>query len=117
MNKTIRIILLLFFFSLTAALTARGIFGDRTTRQNDVNTVQVTGRVRLVGNEPVTELVISGQDYDWYIDIADAYKLRDLQHRTVTVEANETVVTLTFASGIPAGERRILNNIRIIKVE
>ena len=29
--------------------------------------VQVTGRVRLVGNEPFTELVITGENRDWYI--------------------------------------------------
>ena len=79
--------------------------------------VLITGRVRLVGNEPFTELVITGQDRDWFIERSEAYKLRDLQQRTVTVEGMETVTSLQWASGLPAGNRYSLKNIRIIRIE
>jgi hypothetical protein len=79
--------------------------------------VQVTGRVRLVGNEPFTELVITGQNRDWFIEKNEMYKLRDLQQRTVTVEGIQTVTSLQWASGLPAGNRYSLKDIRIIRVE
>jgi hypothetical protein len=52
---------------------------------------------------------------EWFIDSEEMYKLTDLQHQTVTIEGTETVTQLTWASGIPAGERRTLKGIRIIK--
>ena len=79
--------------------------------------VQVSGRVRLVGSSPLPDLVISGPDREWYINRDEMGKLMDLQQMNVTVEGLETVMELTFASGIPAGERRILRNISIIAVE
>jgi hypothetical protein len=96
---------------LVAALLPAG--GGR--EKGDI--VQVTGRVRLVGNEPFTELVIWGQDRQWYIAKEDEHKLKDLQHRTVTVEAEETATEITFANGRSAGIRRTLRKIKIILVE
>jgi hypothetical protein len=79
--------------------------------------VQVTGRVRLVGNEPFTELVITGENRDWYIEKDEADKLNELQQRTVTVEGIQTVTTLYWAIGLPAGTRYSLKDIRIIEIE
>ena len=79
--------------------------------------VEVTGRVRLVGSAPLYELVITARDMEWYVAKEDERKLFDYQQRIVTVEGTETVTTLTFANGFPAGERRTLKNIKIISVE
>jgi len=76
--------------------------------------VQITGVVRLVGNEPFSELVITGAGAEWFIHREDKDKLHHMQHQTVTVEGEEIVRELTFASGRPAGLRRELRNIRII---
>jgi hypothetical protein len=84
-------------------------------RERD-NFVQATGVVRLVGSSPLTELIISGPDREWYVSRDDEYKLRDLQHQTVTVEGVETVITLRFANGFPAGERFTLDRIKVISV-
>ena len=78
--------------------------------------VQVSGRVRLVGSGPFPDIVITGPEKEWYIDRAEAKKLWDYQQRTVTVEGAETVLELTFASGVPAGRRRILKDVSIIEV-
>ena len=102
--------LILFFLCLAAALYAGG-----GMEKNDI--IQVTGRVRLVGNEPFSELVITSEGNSWYIAKNDAHKLHDLQHRMVTVTGEETVMELTFANGRPAGQRRTLNNITIIAVD
>ena len=122
MNRTLGFALLPLFFCLAADLPAWGRKEEqRSTAQEEkapqIQVIQVSGRVRLVGNEPFPELVITSPDREWYIDKDDEYKLRDLQQQTVTVEGTETVKTLTFANGRPAGERRTLKNIRIISVE
>ena len=98
------------FFCLIIALPA-GANREKTV------IVQVTGTVRLVGSAPITDLVITGQGMEWYIARNEEYKLKDLQQRVVTVKGSETVQSLSFASGLPAGERRILKNIKIISVQ
>ncbi|MCL2043780.1 MAG: hypothetical protein FWG89_06550 [Treponema sp.] len=105
MSRRLFFLLLLFF--LAAVLPARGNREKETA-------IRVTGTVRLVGNEPFAELIIQREEGHWYINPEDEHKLRNLQHRTVTVEGIETVVELRFASGRPAGERRTLKNIRIL---
>ena len=78
--------------------------------------VQVTGVVRLVGNMPITEIVITGPDKEWYVSREEDRLLRELQHRTVTVEGYESVFELRFANGFYAGQRRELKDIKIIAV-
>jgi len=101
---------LLLFLCLAAALPAGG-------KKEKAPVVRVSGRVRLVGSSPMSELVITGPDKEWYIAREEQEKLFDLQQRTVTVEGEETVVQLKFAGGMPAGERRTLKNIKIIAIE
>jgi hypothetical protein len=114
MKNIFNIALLPLFFSLAVFLQADG---EEKGGAGQYPTVQVTGLVRLVGNEPFTELVISTDDNAWFIEGSERYKLNNLQYRTVTVKGIENVIELTFASGIPAGERRTLRDIEIIKVE
>ena len=85
------------------------------TETNDL--VQVSGIVRLVGNMPFPQLVISDSEGDWYINAEEAHKLRDFQHRRIVAEGLQETITITFASGISGGERRILRDIRIISIE
>jgi len=110
MNRNFRFVLPLLFFCLAAVLPAGG------AKEKDA-VVQVSGRVRLVGSGAVPEIVITGRDMEWYIDRNEQHKLKDMQHKTVSVEGNETVTALTFANGLPAGERRVLRNIKIISVQ
>ena len=122
--------LLLLFLGITAflpALAKKEAKNDAEQENVTPNTglnvmeqnplVQATGRVRLVGNEPFTELVITGENRDWHIERDEQYKLRDLQQRTVTVDGIETVTALYWASGLPAGERYYLKDIKILKLE
>ena len=86
-------------------------------RREKGNVVELTGVVRLVGSALMPELVISGRDMEWYVAKEEQHKLWDFQHRMVTVEGTETVMALTFANGLPAGERRTLKKIKIISVQ
>jgi hypothetical protein len=80
-------------------------------------TVQVTGRVRLVGSGPGMELVITGANREWRIDKKDQAKLRDLQQQDATVEGRETSKEMTYANGTSAGTWYYLSDIRIIEPE
>jgi len=79
--------------------------------------VQVTGVVRLVGTANFPELLIDNSQTAWYIARDEMDKLHDLQHRTVTVQGEETVRELKFGNGLSAGIRRDLKNIKIISVD
>jgi len=112
MNKKRCCIFILLMLCIAALLPAGG------KRDNEkVNVVRVTGIVRLVGTGLFPELVITGPETEWRITPDEEEKLRDLQHRTVTVEGTETVIELRFANGISAGARRELKNIKIIAIE
>jgi hypothetical protein len=118
---------LLFFFCLAVVLPACGrkqqknvsASAEARSAENIMteSLVQISGTVRLVGSEPFTELVITGSDWEWYVDRNEYHKLRELQHRVVTVGGTETIVMLTFANGSSAGERRTLKDITVINVE
>ena len=86
-------------------------------KEEEVETIQVTGIVRLTGTSLFPELIISGEDGQWVITKDEMEKLFDLQHHTVTVEAVETVTERFFAGGLSAGIRRELSNIKIINVD
>ena len=105
---------MLFLLCMAAMLPAQG---NREQDSEEAVVVQVTGTVRLVGNANFPQIVISGSGAQWYVVTEEMNKLRDLQHRTVTVEAEETVRELRYANGRSAGTRRELRNIRIISVE
>jgi len=111
-KKTLFILLLVF---LTASILPA--FGSREkAAKQKPQIVQVTGVVRLTGSEPLTELVISNSQDEWYIIREEANKLRNLQHRTITVEAEETITELRFANGHPAGHRRELKKVKLLKI-
>jgi len=83
----------------------------------EIELIQVTGRVRLVGSSPFGQIVITGEEKEWYLSREDAGKLHNLQHRTVTVEGEEIIRELNFANGRPAGKIRELRNITIISIQ
>ena len=105
-----RIFLFLFVFFLVSSVFAFG------SKEKPAAAIQVTGVVRLTGPSLFPELVISGSDTIWYVAADEINKLMELQHQTVTLEAEETVTELKFANGMSAGTRRELKNIRIISI-
>ena len=116
MNRVFRFVILPLFLCLATVLPASGRREALKTEEQSI-VVQASGRVRLVGSSPFTNIVITGPDREWYIEGEDEQKLRDFQHRTITVEGTETVTQLISANGRPAGERRTLRDIVIIEIE
>jgi hypothetical protein len=79
--------------------------------------VRVTGRVRMVGSGPHTELVITGDQGEWHTEPRDRNKLINLQQRTVTVEGKLDSRDMILPSGKSLGTWLILRNITVISSE
>ena len=77
--------------------------------------VEVSGIVRLVGSSPMSFLVISGEDREWYVEPDEQDKLMHLQQQFITVSANEYYRDQVFANGSSAGRYYFLKNIVIVK--
>jgi len=112
MNRNL--FLSLMFLCLAASLSA---LGAKEKDDGKAQVIRVTGVVRLVGNANFPELQIRNSQMSWYIAKKEMKKLYDLQHRTVTVEGEETVTELHFGNGMSAGTRRELRKIKIISIE
>jgi hypothetical protein len=85
------------------------------TQYSEPQKVEASGRVRLVGSSPMTSLVISGEDREWYIESDEKKKLMHLQQQNVTVIANEYYEDRVFANGSSAGRFYFLKDITVIE--
>jgi hypothetical protein len=80
------------------------------------NTVEVTGRVRLVGNAPFAELVITdANEQDWYIDTDSRPVVAAYEQRVVTVRGTLELLDMVLANGRRIGVRHILRDVRLIR--
>jgi len=107
---------LVFFVFMTAFAQMVFSFGVKEKNKEQITVIRVTGIVRLTGNANFPELIITDSNKSWVVVKEEMDKLHDLQHRTVTVEGEETVTELFFANGLSAGLRRELRNIKLIAV-
>ena len=81
---------------------------------SEAQKIQASGRVRLVGNSPMTSLVITGEDREWYVESGEKEKLMHLQQQDVTVSAYEYYEDRVFANGTSAGRYYFLKDIVVI---
>ena len=115
MNSTAGSMKIRFFLILilacAAVLYARG---STEAPEAALRTVQASGMVRMVGSAPLTSLVISGDEREWYIEREEQHKLQPFQQQRVTVKAREYYRDLAFANGSPAGRQYYLKDIKVI---
>lgn len=97
-------------------VTSLFAFGGKDKAPKE-NVVQITGTVRLVGTGLFNDIVITGSEHEWFIHKDESEKLFNLQQQKVVVEGIEEIFEMTFASGLPAGTRRTLRNVKIISIE
>jgi len=111
-NCSRRIIgLSVFFLCAAAGLSALGgSEKEKPGRQR----IEVSGKVRLVGNSPMTYLVISADSREWHIEAKEQNKLMHLQQQTVTVSADEYYHDIYYANGNFAERHYYLKNITLI---
>ena len=105
-NKPVFLFIMLIFSAVCASAAG--------SSENKPRTVQISGQVRLVGSGPKNDLVITGEEREWYIDSKDREKLHQLQQQYVTVIGTEYFRDLNFANGSLAGRIYYLKNIKII---
>jgi hypothetical protein len=108
---------LFFFIFLFLPAVVFSLGGKEKGKEEPLEVIQITGVVRLTGNANFPEIVIANSENSWVLANDEMDKLHDLQHRTVTVEGEQTVTELFFANGLSAGIRRELKNIKIIAVQ
>lgn len=88
---------------------------NRTKAQySEPQKIEASGRVRLVGNSPMTSLVISGEDREWYVESGEKKKLMHLQQQNVIVIGNEYYEDRIFANGTSAGRYYYLKDIIVV---
>jgi hypothetical protein len=116
MNKCTAALLLFILVGTGANIFATKVRAMGGDERDDPKTqkVEVNGKVRMVGNSPMTFLVISGEDREWYVEPEEQEKLMHLQQQAVTVKASEYYRDRVFANGSPAGRHYYLKNIVII---
>lgn len=99
----------------TAAAITQAPSADWTT-VTDGQTVEVSGRIRLVGSDPFPDLVLTDdQGKDWYIDDASKAVVKGLEQQRVRVSAVVSLKTLKLANGTALPERKILSSVSVLK--
>ena len=79
--------------------------------------VELSGRVRLVGSEPFSDMVLTdSQEHTWYIDAADRKTLSPYEQQTVTIRATVELNEMVLANGKSLGSRRTLSGVTLVKV-
>jgi hypothetical protein len=73
-------------------------------------TVELNGKIRLVGSEPFPELVLSDDDgNDWYIARESRGAVSGYEQRGVTIRGKVELKEMVLAGGRSLGYRRILS--------
>jgi hypothetical protein len=112
-HKPVKISFCLFLLLILISANSICAMGKKE-KENGLQKVEVSGRVRLVGNSPMTFLVLSGEGREWHIEPEEQVKLIDLQQQIVRVKAQEYYRDLVFANGSSAGRQYYLKNITVI---
>jgi hypothetical protein len=77
--------------------------------------VEVTGIIRVVGNEPFSELVITEEGMQtWYIEEESKALLGGYQQRNITIRGTVELQEMILANGRHLETRRILKGISLI---
>jgi hypothetical protein len=78
--------------------------------------VTVTGIVRIVGNEPFTELVVTDKaGVDWFVSKEQRKLLQERQNQEVTVRGTPIVTEQRLANGKALPPRHDLRDVAVIK--
>lgn len=104
-----------FAFALALPASASGLFDGGKPKAGDWDKaregqrVLIEGTLRLVGNEPFTETVITDSEgRDWFLDAEGELLLARKEHRTVRVTGTVALKPMTLANGKKLPDRRTL---------
>lgn len=108
---------LLALLTLTAAAggEARVYTGTDAMNAPEGSTVEVSGRVRRVGSQLFSDLVVTdAAGNDWYIVSADDAALRRLEQEQATVRGTLHLRDMVLADGRQLGARRELTDVVVV---
>jgi hypothetical protein len=78
--------------------------------------ITIRGTIRLLGNEPFPELVLTdAEGNDWYLDGDAREKAKPYQHRELTLRGRLEYKEMTLANGMSMGIRRLLRDAVILE--
>ncbi|MDR1176780.1 MAG: hypothetical protein LBK83_15055 [Treponema sp.] len=93
-----------------------GASGSGPASRKTASEVLVKGRVRLVGTDLFSNLVITDEkDRDWYVEEKDRPLLSRYQQQVVTVKGRPDYRDFVLANGKKAGVRSYLLDISIVQ--
>ena len=79
------------------------------------DTIKVSGRVRLVGSEPFSEMIITDRKgRDWHIAPESRGSLANKEQQTVRVRGRVEIKEMIMADGRLLGYRVILHDVRLL---
>ena len=94
-------------------LGSKDASGSRAANQKKI---EVQGRVRLVGTDLFSNLVITDEKgRDWYVDQKDRALLNKYEQRRVTVTGSAEYRDLKLANGKKVGVRHYLLDITLVE--
>jgi hypothetical protein len=78
--------------------------------------ITIRGVIRLLGNEPFPELVLTdAEGNDWYLDGDAKKKARPYEHRELTLRGRPEYKEMTLVNGMSMGIRRLLRDAVILE--
>lgn len=83
-------------------------------RQGD--SVELSGKIRLVGSEAANSLVLTdAADKDWYVDEPERGLLAGKEQRSVKLSAVVRLDEVKFANGKRLDDKRVLTSIKVLE--
>lgn len=117
LQRGVMVAIFAFFLALALALpaAAAGLFDGGKPKAadwdkaRDGQRVELEGTVRLIGNEPFTEVVITdAEGRDWFLDAEGEHLVSLKEHRPVKVTGTVALKPMTLANGKKLPDRRTL---------
>jgi hypothetical protein len=94
--------------------SAPSVPGPNGTPVRGGDWVELEGRIRLVGAEPFTDLVLTdGAGQDWYLEGPGT--LRSFEQRTVKIRGRVKLREMVLANGRRQGLRRSLSDLKLLE--
>jgi hypothetical protein len=89
--------------------------GGERMKEKSGKKLTVSGKVRVTGSMPYTELVIGEGGDVWFVGENERDKLSRYMGKTITVTGKAFYIEMVLANGKKAGIKRVLKDIKIVE--
>ena len=109
---------IVFFLFLCAGSSFIMPFGSQEKSANPENKppqIEVIGILRLVGNEPFTRFIVSGEDgKNYFLQTPEKNSLRKFIGAKIRVKGTLKTTKMTAADGKELGDENVLSNLEFV---